>query len=173
MKNGALLGGLLILGAVIFLLKKPDTVKAPAPSPKPLDKPPTGNYPVYVQRDLYDAFAQAEFDHDLPFGILQSMAMIESAMRPDVINCATLGPSSEQGIMQINPRWHTVDACDPFKAIDYAGAYLRDLYNQTGSWRLAVAAYNWGIGNLTRKGYAAAPAITRQYVDRVAREVGI
>ena len=76
--------------------------------------------------------------------------------------------------MQITPRWHpNVNPYDPVESIWYAAGWLRELHDQFGNWRYAVAAYNWGPTNLRNYGFGAAPDITQQYVARVAAQTGI
>jgi len=58
-------------------------------------------------------------------------------------------------------------ALDPARAIPGAARYLASLYRRFGNWTLALAAYNWGMGNLQRKGIAAAPAETRDYYTTI------
>jgi len=150
---------------LFFLLKKPATAFS-----APVDVLPGASL---KPQSFETAFMAAENEYGLPSGILRSMAGIESSFRPDIIYCKVLGKSGERGLMQIDPRWHTVDGCDPWKAIPYAAGYLRENFDRFGSWRYAVAAYNWGPTNLESKGYGARPPVTRRYVDRVAAEVGI
>ena len=45
---------------------------------------------------------------------------------------------------------------------------MRQLFNATGTWQHALAAYNWGIGNLKRLGFSKAPLETRNYVATIA-----
>jgi soluble lytic murein transglycosylase-like protein len=55
-------------------------------------------------------------------------------------------------------------ALDPAKAIPGAARYLAKLQRSLGGdLTKAVAAYNWGIGNVKRKGLSAAPKETRNY----------
>lgn len=53
---------------------------------------------------------------------------------------------------------------DPDRAIVMSARYLAWLYRRHGTWRNAVAAYNWGTGNVATKGLAKAPTETREYV---------
>lgn len=64
---------------------------------------------------------------------------------------------------------------DPDRAIPMTARYLAWLYRRHGTWRRAVAAYNWGTGNVGREGapipntsptkyYPTRPAETRDYV---------
>lgn len=72
------------------------------------------------------------------------------------------------------------DRLDPEKSTRAAARHLRDLYNQTGDWLLAMAAYNCGPGcverAVQRTGYAdywelrarnAIPKDTRSYVPAI------
>ena len=73
---------------------------------------------------------------------------------------------------------------DPEKASRAYAKYIKALYNQFGDWYLAMAAYNWGPGNIQRAvqrtGYAdfwelyrrnAMPAETRAYVPQILAAV--
>jgi len=122
-------------------------------------------------------FDRARSLHSLPTLLLERVAYQESRFRADIIDGRTASPAGAQGIMQIVPRWHPgVDPLNPPAAIDYAGKYLRRLYDRFGSWRLALAAYNWGEGNVSKalregRSFASWPAETRQYVTQIAADV--
>jgi hypothetical protein len=67
-----------------------------------------------------------------------------------------------------------IDALDTSQASKAAGKMLRSLYEKYGSWDKAIAAYNWGPGNLDAdiKKHGAdwlkyAPAETQGEVDNV------
>jgi soluble lytic murein transglycosylase-like protein len=125
-----------------------------------------------------DLFAENEARFNLPRNLLARVAQQESSYRPDVVS-----PAGAQGLMQIIPRWHpgiddpdTPEIEDPFNpeaAIGYAGAYLRRLHDRFGTWSEALAAYNWGQGNLARQGFANAPEETRNYVEAIAGDLGL
>ena len=119
-----------------------------------------------------DLFANAEKINHLPENLVARVAYQESRFRPDIITGETTSRAGAVGIMQIVPRWHpTVDPTDPVDSIAYAGTYLKYLRNQAGSWELALAAYNWGIGNLNEKGIQAAPDETINYVAEISADV--
>ena len=97
------------------------------------------------------ALMASENKHKIPHNLLARVAYQESRFRPDIITGATVSSANAQGIMQIVPKWHPdVDPLDPWDAIDYAGQYLSKLKRQFGTWEKALAAYNWGPGNLNR-----------------------
>jgi len=99
----------------------------------------------------------------------------ESGFNPDAFNSG----SGATGIAQIVPRWHPgVDPTDPIASLDYAAKLMADYLKAFGDYRKALAAYNWGSGNVG--GYtrpdgvvvppwdgerATLPAETRQYLD--------
>ena len=118
---------------------------------------------------LSDTFSDAEKRNGLPPGLLRSMATVESGGNPDAVS-----PAGAQGLFQFMPGTardmglRGNDVFDPQKSAEAAGRYMKELLKQTGSdLPAAVAAYNWGIGNVQRKGLARAPAETRQYVPKV------
>jgi soluble lytic murein transglycosylase-like protein len=92
---------------------------------------------------------KAEKKYGLPNTLLARIANIESAYKKDIIVGETKSKAGAMGIMQIVPRWHpNVDPLNPVDAIPYAANYLKQNFDQFGSWPRAVAAYNWGPGNL-------------------------
>ena len=127
-----------------------------------------GEWRAYLRPTLRGA----ENANGMPSGFLEAIAEKESSFRDDIINCRVLGGVGEQGLMQITPRWHpTVNGCDPIASIHYAGKYLRRLYDRFGTWEKAIAAYNWGPTNLSTKGLASAPSITKNYIAFVRDRV--
>lgn len=117
-------------------------------------------------------FRNAEKANRLPAGLLEAIAKVESNFRDDIINGQTISPAGAVGLMQIIPKWHPgINPLDPIASINYAGKYVRELYNKTGSWKAAVAAYNWGIGNVQRYGINNLPTETRNYISKVFSEI--
>lgn len=119
--------------------------------------------------------AKAERTHGLPRDLLARLLYQESRYRQDIITGEVRSHAGAVGIAQIVPRWHpTVDPLNPVESIHYAARYLRKLYDQFGSWRLALAAYNWGPGNIGK--YAAKPdqwpTETKNYVTQIMGDVG-
>lgn len=124
-------------------------------------------------------FSQAEYQYGLPNRLLARVAYQESRYDPGAFNEA----SGASGMMQIIPRWHpnvNVTDLDPEDDIFYAGKYLRENYNRFGTWGKALAAYNWGPGNLGKaidkygdSWLQYVPKETRQYVTSVTRDLGI
>lgn len=123
--------------------------------------------------------AQAENTYDIPHNLLARVAYQESRFRPDIISGQTESSAGAQGIMQIVPKWHPgVNPLNPPEAIAYAGKYLKKLHMQFGQWDKALAAYNWGPGNLGKaiKTYGdnwlyAAPTETQNYVIQIVEDI--
>lgn len=120
------------------------------------------------------AIAAAEAANGIPTDILARLLYQESRYREDIITGKTKSPAGALGIAQFMPATASemgINPLDPFQAIDAAARYLARLYSQTGSWTAALAAYNWGIGNVQRKGLAAAPTETRNYWTQILADV--
>lgn len=122
------------------------------------------------------AIIAAEDANGIPRNLLARLLYQESHFRPEIIDGTRRSSAGAIGIAQFMPATAAdegVNPLDPFASIAAAGRYLRKLYGATGDWKLALASYNWGVGNVTRKGLAAAPAETQNYVAQIAGAVGL
>lgn len=121
---------------------------------------------------LFEA-AAAKFG--IPVNLLLRVAMQESSFLPDVISGKKQSSAGAVGIMQIVPKWHpSVDPTKPEQAVPYAAKYLVDLKKQFGTWERALAAYNWGSGNLQKfldGKLKTMPAETVNYVSKIMRDI--
>lgn len=126
-------------------------------------------------------FAMAGSSYGLPTGLLEAVAYQESRFREDIITGAVRSGAGAVGIMQIVPKWHPelgeAGALDPAQAVPYAARYLRRLFERFGTWRLALAAYNWGQGNLATAIKDGTPnkwpAETVAYVGAITSNAGL
>ncbi len=124
-------------------------------------------------------FMSAERQYNIPHNLLARMAYQESRFREDVISGTVESSAGAQGLMQIIPKWHPeVNPLDPYDAINYAGYYLRKMYDQFGSWDRALAAYNWGPGNVKKAivtyegGWLNfTPKETQEYVAEITEDI--
>lgn len=119
----------------------------------------------------------AERAYSLPHNLLARVLWQESRFRDDIITGAMMSPKGALGIAQFEPgtaKDLNIDPLDPCEAIPAAAAYLRSLYGAAGwSWRKALAAYNWGIGNVQRKGIDAAPRETHDYYTQILADLAM
>ena len=104
----------------------------------------------------------------LPPALVESVARIESALRPEAIS-----PKGALGVMQLMPATAGALAADPHNTaqnIDAGARLLRELLlKYDGDVVKALSAYNAGPGAVDR--YQGMPpyAETRDYVDKVIR----
>jgi membrane-bound lytic murein transglycosylase D len=135
-----------------------------------------GKYKEMIQKDLRAA--------GLPQDLIY-LAVAESGFQPQAVNAQ----SGAGGMWQFMPfasaygltRNGFVDErFDPEKSSLAYARYMKALYAQFGDWYLAMAAYNWGPGNVQRSvmrtGYAdfwelykrnALPTATKNYVPGI------
>ena len=125
--------------------------------------------PAYA--DIIAILSAAEARYGIPSGLLVRQAWQESRFNPQAVS-----PAGAKGLMQFMSataaEWG-VDVGSVESSADGAGRYMQWLYGRLGSRSLALAAYNWGIGNVLRKGLGAAPVETRNYVAQIGGELGL
>jgi len=175
--------GLLALGAwwLYEQSKKPDTQDPADESPSALDTMDkiiqkaaslTGTWRPPEQ--YAGIIAQAEARYSIPPDMLARLLYQESRYRADIITGKVRSPVGALGIAQFMPATAAelgIDPLDPAQAIPAAARYLSSLYNRFGNWSEALAAYNWGQGNVARKGLEKAPAETRTYYTSILSDV--
>ncbi len=89
-------------------------------------------------------------------------------------NSKAVSPAGAQGLMQLMPRTAAelgvTDPFDPAQNIRAGTRYLSRLLDRyQGNQKLALAAYNWGMGNL-EKNPSGLPKETRNYIVRVEKQ---
>jgi len=116
----------------------------------------------------------AEAAHGLPVDMLARLLWQECRYREDIITGAVRSPAGALGIAQFMPataRELGIDPLNPAQAIPAAAQYLARLFRMFGNWSEALAAYNWGMGNVQRRGLDAAPRETRAYYRDILADV--
>jgi hypothetical protein len=116
-------------------------------------------------------FAKLEEKYNLPSGVLNAVMMAESKGIPGQTSSA-----GAQGYFQFMPdtaKQYKVKVNDLNSEADGAARMLRDLLKSSnGDLQTALAAYNWGIGNVQRQGMGNMPAETRNYIPKVLSFMG-
>lgn len=133
---------------------------------------PTIDNPSGLMQLRKQRLAELEKKYNLPSGLLDSVWSAESGRGKNM-----LSPAGAQGHFQFMPgtakQYGLNDPNDFDQSSDAAARYYRDLMAKYGgNLQKAVAAYNWGPGNVDRKGLAAAPAETRNYISKVTGAMG-
>lgn len=118
--------------------------------------------------------AAAEDSYALPTDLLARIAYQECSWRPGVIDGSVKSPAGAVGMMQLMPQFFPGAGEDWQRDVTTAAQYLSRLHSQFSDWQLAVAAYNWGPGNVVK--YRADPSMglppeTSDYVIDVFSDV--
>lgn len=130
----------------------------------------------YPRGQEYQRFFEAAEDmNNIPRGLLARQGYQESRFREDIISGQTVAGPGAIGIMQIIPKYHPdVNPYDPVESINYAARFLTSLHTQFGTWELALAAYNWGPGNIKKHPDPATwPTETKNYVVQITADVPV
>ena len=91
-----------------------------------------------------------EVKYGIPTDLLARLAYEESRFRADIISGAVKSFAGAVGIIQLLPEYFYGAGIDPTRDIDIAGKYLSKLDSQFHDWQVALAAYNWGPGNVDK-----------------------
>jgi len=108
---------------------------------------------------------------------------VEVGIQESALNPAAVSSSGAIGVMQLMPGTAAqlgVDPTDAQQNINGGVTYLSQLYSQFGSWDAALAAYNWGPGNVAsaQSAYGSdwlshAPSSTQNYVSTILSNAGL
>lgn len=116
-----------------------------------------------------------ESDLGIPQNLLARIAYEESHFRTDIVTGATKSSAGAVGLMQLEPSsFPGKNVGANWQAdVQWAGAYLVQLFDQFQDWQVAVAAYNDGPGNIDAylAGSRSLPLETQQYVADVIGDV--
>jgi soluble lytic murein transglycosylase-like protein len=97
------------------------------------------------------------------------------AQRESNFNQGALGSSGEVGMFQLMPATAASLGVNPYDAtqnIQGGVAYLAQMYGIFGDWNDALAAYNWGPGNVSNSG-GAWPSSVANYVTGVLNQATV
>lgn len=148
----------------------PGAPVVPAAAPGPTTKPRRSWTTPKSGAKYATLFETVERKYGFPAGLISRLAWQESRYNPEARS-----PVGAAGMFQFMPataRELNVDPLDPEAAAWAAAEYLARLYRRFGDWVQALAAYNWGQGNVA-KGLTNAPAETRRYVVSILTDIGL
>lgn len=119
-----------------------------------------------------ELFNLLESQYGLPAGLLDSVWSAESGRGRNMRS-----PKGAEGHFQFMPataqQYGVSNPNDLGQAATGAARMYADLLKQYGGdLPRALAGYNWGQGNMARKGFDAAPAETRNYIAKVTNAMG-
>jgi soluble lytic murein transglycosylase-like protein len=147
----------------------PQREKTQMPMPEaPFDiAPPTSaSENLRQKRDFDPIIKQAGQEYGVDPYLIKAVIQAESSGNPGAVSSA-----GAQGLMQLMPKTAAdlgvYDSFDPAQNIMGGTRYLRQLLDRyRGDRKLALAAYNWGMGNVENR-LQSMPKETRNYLAKV------
>ena len=116
--------------------------------------------------DITALIQQAADQYRLPVDVFRRQIGAESNF-----NQGAVSPKGAIGLGQLMPGTAQalgVDPQDPAQNVQGAAMYMRQMLNMFGGdMTKALAAYNWGPGNVQKFGLAGMPDETRNYLARI------
>jgi hypothetical protein len=129
---------------------------------------------------LQTIVSNAAAANGVPTAIAFAQAQQESSWNPAAYNAK----SGATGLFQLEPataaQLGVTNPTDPTQSAQGGMTYLAQLYQQFGSWEAALAAYDWGPGNVAKaqaqygdNWLANAPSETQNYVSGILASAGM
>lgn len=154
------------------LLKASQIADAP-PSPEQRSNPETAAPTVAIAFKPNDSPAIEEIivKASRQYGV--DVALIKAVIKTESnFNTKAVSHAGAQGLMQLMPGTArglgVTDSFDPGQNVMAGTRFLKDMLRKyNGNLDSALAAYNWGPGNVDRKGTSHLPQETRDYLVRV------
>ena len=146
----------------------PGPATLPTAEPSPASEQSAAPTSVASIHDLIDDVARSL---DLSPALVHSVVFAESSYRADAVS-----PAGAEGLMQLMPATAqevgVKDTFDPQDNLTGGCRYLKGLLDKyDGDLDHALAAYNWGQGNVDRKGLEQMPTETRNYIAKVRQGI--
>jgi len=172
LQEGESRNGSLSLGSPLFSpstqASNPLTQRIADPILAPLSVEPSAQTSEILQpkQDFDSIIQQAGQKYGVDPSLIKAVVQTESSGNPHAIS-----PAGAQGLMQLMPKTAAelgvYDPFDPAQNIMGGTRYLRQLMDRyQGDQKLALAAYNWGMGNVENR-LNSMPRETRNYILKV------
>ncbi len=152
--------------AVKITQKYGDMFNSPADNVTKNVQASSENFSLKADKDLEKIIIQAADRHGVDPNLIRSVIKAESNFDP-----LATSPRGAMGLMQLMPETAAdlgvKDAFNPLENVMGGAKYLKMLLDRyDGQVDLALAAYNWGMGNLERKPDKL-PGETLCYIEKV------
>ncbi len=154
------------LAPPLFQPSAPSREAAPATNNPSQGWPDTASNYLHGRQDFESTIKEAAQKYGVEPALIKSVITAESGGNPRAVS-----PAGAQGLMQLMPSTAAdlgvTNPFDPAQNVMAGTRYLRQLLDRYhGNLKLALAAYNWGMGNLEKRPEAL-PAETRKYISRI------
>ena len=159
-----------------------DTFIKPSALVEAIDMPPTDKInPPALVHNVLQAKSPWQWYKDLNLSALEQEYQLPPTMLLHLIDIESKGnPTAKSrkgakglfGIMPKGVSGFNGDVNDPEATAKFAAKTLKYLITHFGGIEPGLAAYNWGMGNLAKKGLHKAPKQTKHYI-KFFKEKGI
>ncbi|MCU1490779.1 MAG: Lytic murein transglycosylase [Acidimicrobiaceae bacterium] len=160
-----------VTGAPFEIRRESLPASAASTSPSPTSEGTTAIGSVQVPSADASLVQQASSSSGVPASLLAALLQTESGFDPTAVSSA-----GAEGIAQLLPSTAAaagVNPNDPAQAIPAAASILAGNERQLGSWDLALAAYNAGMGAVEQAGGIPQNGTTPSYVQTILSEAGL
>jgi soluble lytic murein transglycosylase-like protein len=128
--------------------------------------PPEPSENLPKQQDFDRVVQEAGEKYGVESSLIKAVIQTESSGNPRAVS-----PAGAQGLMQLMPKTAAElgvhDPFDPAENVMGGTRYLRRLLDRyQGDRKLALASYNWGMGNVENR-IGSMPQETRNYILKV------
>lgn len=128
---------------------------------------PSESKPQQSPKNVQEIVARASERYGVDSALIKAVIKAESNFNPSAVSRA-----GAQGLMQLMPSTArglgVNDSFNPEQNVMAGTRFLKDMINRYhGNIDSALAAYNWGPGNVDRKGTSSLPQETREYLAKV------
>jgi hypothetical protein len=159
-------GGETLVSPPLFIPPKESVVEPARDFLSEIDLPPEPSENLQKNRDFDPIVKAAGEKFGVDTSLIRAVIQTESSGNPLAVSRA-----GAQGLMQLMPKTAAElgvrDPFEPSQNIMGGTRYLRKLLDRyQGDRKLALAAYNWGMGNVENR-LEAMPRETRNYILKV------